>query len=98
MEFTERYNLEKYILSFSSIANRKEPEDVPWKYEKICLLIVDFEQKPSVVMDNLQMFTKQGLVGEKFANFFSFDTLSIRDFFDDLYKTMMERYYLLLQK
>jgi len=95
VKFIERYNLEKYILSFLSIANRKDPEDVPWKYERMCLLIVDFEQKPPVVMDNLQIFMKQGLVSTKFANFFGFERLSIRNFFDDLHKIMMERYYLL---
>lgn len=97
VRFTERYNIEKYILSFLSIADRKDPEDVPWKYERVCLLIVDFEKKPPVVLDNLQLFKTQGLISEKFANFFSFDTLSVRNFFDDLNKIMMARYYLLLQ-
>jgi hypothetical protein len=97
VRFTERYNIEKYILSFLSIADRKDPEDVPWKYERICLLIVDFEQTPPVVIDNLQVFKTQGLISEKFANFFSFNTLSVKNFFDDLHKIMMERYYLLLQ-
>jgi len=97
VRFTERYNIEKYILSFLSIADRKDPEDVPWKYERICLLIVDFEQTPPVVIDDLQVFKTQGLISEKFANFFSFNTLSTKNFFDDLHKIMMERYYLLLQ-
>lgn len=95
IRFTERYNIEKYILSFLSIADRKGPEDVPWKYERVCLLIVDFEKSPPVVLDNLQVFKTQGLISEKFATFFSFDTLSIKNFFDDLHKIMMERYYLL---
>ena len=93
--FIEHYNMGKYLSSFLSITNRKDPDDVPWKYERVCLLIVDFEQKPPVVMDNLQMFVEQGLVSEKFSNFFSFETLSVRAFFDDLYRIMMERYYLL---
>jgi hypothetical protein len=97
VKFTERYNIEKYILSFLSIADREDPEDVPWKYERICLLIVDFERTRPSVMDNLQVFSTQGLVSKKFADFFSFETLSVKNFFDDLHKIMMERYYLLLQ-
>lgn len=93
--FTERYNMEKYISSFLSIADRKGPEDILWKYERLCLLIVDFEKTPPSVMDNLQTFMNQGLIGKKFASFFSFKTLSMRNFFDDLHKIMMERYYLL---
>jgi len=92
---SEKYNLEKYILSFLSIANRKSPSDVPWKYEKVCLLIVDFESDPPKVMDDMQMFLDEGLVIEKFARLYTFKDLAPKDFFDGLYKVMMERYYLL---
>jgi hypothetical protein len=95
VELSERYNLEKYILSFLSIANRKSPSDVLWKYEKICLLIVDFKSDPPKIMDDMQMFLNEGLVSEKFAQLYTFNELTIKDFFDELYKVMMERYYLL---
>ena len=45
-------------------------------------------------MDNMRMFEEEGLVSKKFGNLFSFDGLSVRNFFDDLYKIMSERYYL----
>lgn len=92
---SERYNLEKYILSFLSVANRKSPSDVPWKYEKICLLIVDFERDPPKVMDDMKLFLGEELVSEQFAQFYTFEELSMKDLFDELYKIMMERYYLL---
>ena len=95
VELSERYNLEKYILSFLSIANRTGPSDVPWKYERVCLLIVDFESEPPEVMDDMQIFLDEGLVSEKFAQLYTFEELSMKDFFDELYKIMMERYYLL---
>ena len=95
VELSERYNLEKYILSFLSIASRTSPNDVPWKYERVCLLIVDFEKSPPEVMDNMRIFVNEGLVSEKFAQLYTFEKLSIKDFFDELYKIMMERYYLL---
>ncbi|MDZ7330911.1 MAG: hypothetical protein ONB31_02910 [candidate division KSB1 bacterium] len=68
VEFSEKYNLEKYILSFSAIANRTGPTDVPWKYERVCLLIVDFESSPLKVIDDMSIFLKEALVDEKFAN------------------------------
>jgi len=95
VEFSERYSLEKYILSFLSIARRTGPSDVPWKYERVCLLIVDFESEPPEVMDDMQVFLDEGLVSEKFAQLYTFEELSMKDFFDKLYKMMMERYYLL---
>ena len=97
VKFSERYDIEKYILSFLSIANRRDPNDVPWKYERISLLIVDFEKDTPLVMDNMEMFLKEGLVSESFAKLYSFESLSIREFFDEIYRITMERYYLILR-
>ncbi len=93
--FSEKYNLEKYILSFLSIGNRTSPNDVPWKYERVCLLIVDFESSPPKIMADMKLFVNEGLIDEKFAALYSFEKLSIENFFDELYKAMIERYYLL---
>jgi hypothetical protein len=98
VKFVERYSMEKYILSFLSIANRQGPNDVSWRYEKVSLLIVDFEQDPPVVMDSIEIFLKEGLVSQNFASLFSFEPLSIQNFFDEIYKIAVERYYLLLGK
>lgn len=95
VRFTERYDMEKYIQSFLSITNRNDPDDVRWKYERVCLLIVDFDQDPPIVMDDIRMFVQQGLAKKNFANLLNFETLSSRNFFDELYKTMTKRYYLL---
>ncbi len=61
----------------------------------VCLLIVDFESDPLEVMDDMQIFVNEGLVSGKFAQLYTFEKLSIKDFFDELYKIMMERYFLL---
>jgi len=46
-------------------------------------------------MDDMQIFLNEGLVSEKFAQLYTFEKLSLNNFFDELYKIMMERYYLL---
>lgn len=89
--------MEKYILSYLSISGRQNPDDVPWKYEKVCLLIADFSQNPPQIVDNMRRFVDEELVSERFADMYSFDELSINNFFDRLYKLMMERYYLLIK-
>jgi hypothetical protein len=91
----ERYDMEKYILSFMSVADRKDPNDTLWKYEKISLLIADFEQDPPAPIDDLHTLAKQQIVSNEFAKSFSFDALSVRSFFDDLHRILTERYYLL---
>ena len=98
VELSERYNLEKYIFSFSSVANRRNPHDAPWRYERMCLLIVDFEKETPEVMESMSTFLNEGIVSEQFARFYTFKHLSIRGFFDDLHKLMVERYYLLFSR
>jgi len=71
---------------------------VPWKYERVTLLIVDFEQDPPVVIDNMETFLKERMVSANFANYFTFESLNIQNFFDEIYKATMNRYYLLLGK
>ena len=46
-------------------------------------------------MDDMQIFVNEGLASGKFAQLYTFEKLSIKDFFDELYKIMMERYFLL---
>lgn len=93
----ERYNVEKYMLSFLSISGRQNPDDVPWKYEKVCLLIVDFSKNPPEIIDKMNRFVEESLISERFADMYSFNELSIDGFFDMLYKHMMGRYYLLIK-
>lgn len=95
VKLSERYNLEKYILSFLSITDRTSPTDVPWKYERVCLLVVDFETGPPTVIADMEIFLKSGLISKDFAKLHTFEKLSIYDFFDELYKVMIERYYLI---
>ena len=94
---TEQYDVEKYIWSFLSISGRKDPTDVPWKYERVCLLIVDFSKGPPEIIDDMEQLAQIGLVSERFARMYSFEELSINNFFDELYKLMMARYYLLIK-
>lgn len=93
---SERYNLQKYILSFSAITGRSGPTDVAWKYERLCLLIADFEKNPPTIMGDMRSLLSEGLVTEEFSRLYSFDNLAPQGFFDELYKTMMERYYQVL--
>jgi hypothetical protein len=46
-------------------------------------------------MDNLQVLLAEGMISKKFAQLYTLDDLTMKDFFDELYKLMMERYYLL---
>ena len=71
---------------------------MPWKFENVCLLFIDFSKEQPEIIDNINMFVEKKLVSEQFADMYSFDILSIDRFFNKLYKCMMERFYLLIKK
>ena len=43
---SENYNRTKYVQSFQLINEREDINDKDWKYERICLLLVDFSKTP----------------------------------------------------
>lgn len=54
----------KYIKSFQAINNRKGTEKNFYKYEKVCLLIVDFSQNPAKIYSTNDELKKAGLIPE----------------------------------
>lgn len=52
----------KYIKSFQAINNRKGVEKNFYRYEKVCLLIVDFSQTPVKIYHTTDELKKAGLI------------------------------------
>jgi len=55
-------NLEKYLLAFESINQRTSIHDELYKYEKICLLLVDFRKNPPQIYNSNEELIKEGLI------------------------------------
>lgn len=89
---TEEFSLEKFISSYSAISGREAPEDAEWKYEAFCLLVVDFDQNPPRIMDDIDKFAEQGLVTPEFAEVYGSETISIENFFGKLLTDYKSRY------
>jgi len=95
--FTEEYDLEKYIISFSRINNRRTPSEEPWKYERICLLIVDFKKTPPTIIEDSESLVREGRISSDIARTYNLSSLGISTFFDDLLYLLKERYYEILK-
>ena len=92
VERSEEFGLQKFISSYSSISGRKDPEDENWKYEALCLLIVDFDQSPPKIMDDIDMFVEQELVTPEFAETYGSEVISVDNFFEKLLIDYKKRY------
>lgn len=55
-------HIEKYLLSFGAINNRITSTGEEYKYEKVCLLIVDFSQPKPVIYNTDEELRKAGLI------------------------------------
>ena len=54
--------VEKYIKSFEAINNRSSIEKEEYKYERVCLLIVDFNQNPVKIYNHDKELIEAGLL------------------------------------
>ncbi len=93
IKFGEYYNLEKYIVSFSRINGRRHPSEDSWKYERICLLLVDFEESPPQIVEDNSYLVNKNRISEDFAKKYDIKDLGISSFFDDIIAIFYERYY-----
>ncbi len=81
-----RRRLEKYIASFGAINNRINTNTDYWKYERVCLLIVDFNHEQPIIYNTDDALIDAGLMT---AN----QGLSIENMnFPTLAQTLLETY------
>jgi phosphorylcholine metabolism protein LicD len=93
IEFIDRVGaVEKYIKSFQAINGRPNHEREDHKYERVCLLLVDFQQTPAKIYSTNQELYDDGLLDE--ASDASIEELSWETFTDNIlasYKTRFGR-------
>ncbi len=83
-------DVEKYISFFSSINNRRDETDEPFKYERCALLIVDFRYQAPVLFRNSTQLKNAGIISKDFA--IEYAELSFDTFAEDIIKIYSERY------
>jgi len=74
--------VEKYIKSFQAINGRLDYTRENYKYERVCLLLVDFEQTPSKIYNSNQELINDGLLDANSDA--SIDELSWETFTDNI--------------
>lgn len=74
--------VEKYIKSFQAINGRLDFMREDYKYERVCLLLVDFSQTPAKIYSSNQELVNDGLLDENSTA--SIDELSWETFTDNI--------------
>jgi hypothetical protein len=88
--FKKVSKIEDYIRMFQAINSRKSTSKDEYKYERVCLLIVDFRPKKPKLYSSIKELQKDGLVPENTKE--SLENLSIKDFAKDILKIYTERF------
>jgi hypothetical protein len=83
-------HLEKYIYSFSAVNNRKVTEGEEYKYERVCLLIVDFSKKTPVIYNTDDQLKSAGLLPKDSKA--SINEMNFTSFIPTLLKLYQERF------
>lgn len=87
----EHFNWEKYLKTFSLLADREKPEDKTFKYEKICLLAVDFSANPPEILLSTNDFLSRNLITKDFAKSFDYSPLKVDDIVEKLISIFNQR-------
>ena len=83
-------HIEKYLLSFAAVNNRATTTGDHFKYERVCLLIVDFSQKiPKVYNTDAELKKDNLLPANSIA---TIQNLSFPNFISDLLKIYSTRF------
>lgn len=83
-------HVEKYLLSFSAVNGRKSTTDDHFKYERVCLLIVDFSQKVPKIYNTDEELKRDNLLPEN--SIATIENLSFPNFISDLLKGYSTRF------
>lgn len=83
-------HLEKYIYSFNAVNGRVDTKGEEYKYERVCLLIVDFNRKtPKIYNTNAELIADNLLPTNTTA---SIDDMSFHSFAKDLIRIYEKRF------
>lgn len=82
--------IEKYILAFQALNDRKNSDAPPFKYEKVALLIVDFSQPIPKLYNTTQELIQDGLLSANSTA--NIDSLSFPTFIQDLLNIYQARF------
>ncbi len=83
-------HIEKYLLSFGAINNRKTADSDHYKYERVCLLIVDFSSKKPKVYSSDSELEKDNLLPDDTKA--TIKNLNFETFIPDLLKIYSTRF------
>lgn len=91
--FREKLPVFKYISSFQALNNRKfDDKGNEYKYERVCLLIVDFRKDPPKVINDVQELVDEGFIEKDIAKKISLKGLTIKDFVSDILEVYRKRH------
>ena len=83
-------HLEKYIYSFNAVNGRNTTEGEEYKYERVCLLIVDFSREtPKIYNTNAELIPDNLLPANTTA---SIDNMNFPSFANELIKVYEQRF------
>lgn len=83
-------HIEKYLLSFAAVNNRTSVTGDHFKYERVCLLIVDFSQRIPKIYNTDKELKQDNLLPEN--SIATIENLSFPNFISDLLKVYSTRF------
>lgn len=82
----------KYIPAFRELNNRQNIDVDDHKYEKVCLLIVDFRKNQPEIINDVKQIQEAGIINEDIAKKITLNGLTINNFVSDILEIYKKRH------
>ena len=92
VQLNENYDRSKYVESFEKVNLRSSPKNEEWKYERVCLLTVDFSTDPPEPVVGLPSKELDSTLYHSLDTTRIWRCLDYRDFFSDLVEKARARF------
>lgn len=81
-----------YIPAFQALNNGANAKGNEYKYERVCLLIIDFRSNPPKIIDSIDYFIEEGILAGEDARKYSLSGLGIDHFVRDILKAYKKKH------
>ena len=92
LNFTGKLAIVKYFRAFQELNGRKNFNSDFHKYERVCLLIVDFMQDTPTIIDSISNLALLGFINKEDIKAFKIENLTINNFIRDILDTYKSRH------
>lgn len=92
LSFKEKFPAKVYIPAFQALNHRSKESGDEYKYERVCLLIIDFRKDPPKIINDMKELVTEGILSNDLAQKMTLKGMTIGTFVSDILECYKKRH------